>query len=137
MTDGQPLARHMFRAYDIRGVVGTELTPEAARLIGAAYATLLRRDYDSDQIVLANDNRPSSPELRAAFVEGLTGAGVSAIDIGLAPSPLMYFAAAHWGISGGAVITALGGVTSADVIVRVAEADAAFPAASVTVRVTV
>ena len=106
MTDAQPLARHMFRAYDIRGAVGTELTPEAARLIGAAYATLLHRDYDSDQIVLANDNRPSSPELRAAFVEGLTGAGVSAIDIGLAPSPLMYFAAAHWGISGGAVITA-------------------------------
>ena len=106
MTSGEPLARHMFRAYDIRGVVGSELTPAAVRLIGAAYATLLRRDYASDRIVLANDNRPSSPQLRDAFLEGLTGAGVSAIDIGLAPSPLMYFAAARWGISGGAVITA-------------------------------
>ena len=103
---GHRIAPTALRAYDIRGVVGTELTPEAAHLIGAAYATLLRRDYDSDQIVLANDNRPSSPELRAAFVEGLLAGGVDVHDIGIMPTGALYRATLALDVDGGVAITA-------------------------------
>lgn len=96
----------IFRAYDIRGIVGSDLTPAIVERIGRAYATLLRRDYDARRIVVGRDNRPSSAPLRDALVEGVRAAGVSVIDIGLAPSPLLYFAAAAWGMEGGVSVTA-------------------------------
>ena len=96
---------HIFRAYDIRGVVGEDLGSEVAALIGSAYGTYLRRAYGGETMVLGRDNRPSSPSLRDGFVRGARAAGVSVVDIGLAPSPLLYFAAAAWGIDGGASVT--------------------------------
>ncbi len=103
MSDLNP---YIFRAYDIRGDVGPDLNPTVVERIGQAYGTHLRREYDSSRAVVVRDNRPSSEELRDAFVAGLTAAGVSVVEIGLGPSPLMYFAAAEWGIDGGAAITA-------------------------------
>ena len=99
------LHSHIFRAYDIRGVVGADLDPEVAALIGRAYGTHLRRAYGVATMVLGRDNRPSSPSLRDGLVRGARAAGLSVIDIGLAPSPLLYFAAAAWGIDGGASVT--------------------------------
>ena len=96
---------HMFRAYDIRGVVGDDLNAEVAELIGRAYGTHLRRAYNVDQMVLGRDNRPSSESLRDGLAAGVRAAGVSVVDIGLSPSPLLYFAAAAWGVDGGANIT--------------------------------
>ena len=96
---------HIFRAYDIRGVVGEDLDSEVAALIGRAYGTHLRRAYGVETMVLGRDNRPSSPSLRDGLVRGARAAGVSVIDIGLAPSPLLYFAAAAWGVDGGASVT--------------------------------
>lgn len=96
----------MFRAYDIRGVAGKDLTPKVAELLGLAYATYLHRTYGVRQIVAGRDARHSSESLFAAFTGGVTAAGTDVIDIGLSPSPLLYFAAAHWGIDGGVNVTA-------------------------------
>ncbi len=96
---------HMFRAYDIRGVVGEDLTPASVEVIGRAFGTFLRRQRAARLVVVGRDNRPSSASLRDALVTGLRGAGLDVVDIGLSPSPLLYYAAALWGADGGVNIT--------------------------------
>ncbi len=98
-------APSIFRAYDVRGRTDTELTPEAARLIGRAHATHLRRKYGAATIVVGRDTRPSSAGLLAAFVEGARASGGDVVGIGRSPSPLLYFAAACWGLDGGCNVT--------------------------------
>jgi len=95
---------HIFRAYDVRGRVGADLSPEVFRLVGRAYATLLRRN-GGRTIAVGQDNRESSAALKAAFTEGVTGAGLDVVDVGLVTTPLLYFATAHWRLDGGANIT--------------------------------
>ncbi|MBI4608761.1 MAG: phosphomannomutase/phosphoglucomutase, partial [Candidatus Rokubacteria bacterium] len=95
---------HIFRAYDVRGKVGEDLTPEIFRQLGLAYGSLIRRKGGCT-IALGQDNRVASAELKAAFAEGVLGTGVSIADIGLAPTPVLYFATAHWKLDGGANIT--------------------------------
>ncbi len=102
---GTTVEPRIFRAYDIRGRADTELTPDAARLIGRAYATHLRRAGGAATIVVGRDNRPSSEELLRGFVEGARASGVDVVGIGLSPSPLLYFAAARWGMAGGCNVT--------------------------------
>ncbi len=96
----------MFRAYDIRGLAGKDLTPETARLIGRAYGTWLRRERGGRTVAIGRDSRPSSPALSTAVIDGLRTAGVDVISLGLAPSPLVYYAVAAWGLDGGLSITA-------------------------------
>ncbi|MBI2152287.1 MAG: phosphomannomutase/phosphoglucomutase [Candidatus Rokubacteria bacterium] len=106
---------HIFRAYDVRGKVGSDITPEVFRQVGRAYGTLICRSGGKPragreinagkQIALGQDNRLSSAELTAAFAEGVLAAGVSIVDIGLAPTPILYFATAHWNLDGGANVT--------------------------------
>lgn len=103
--DAVTLNPQMFRAYDIRGRVGDDLTPAVAERIGRAYGTLMIRRYGVRQVVAGRDNRPSSEGLRDGLVAGLRATGVSVIDIGLSPSPLLYFAAAAWGVDGGVNVT--------------------------------
>ena len=95
---------HIFRAYDVRGRVGTDITPEVFRGVGAAYGTLIRRN-GGRTIAVGQDNRTSSGDLKAGFVEGVRSAGIDVIDIGLSPTPVLYFATAHWRLDGGANIT--------------------------------
>jgi phosphomannomutase/phosphoglucomutase len=95
----------IFRQYDIRGVVGEDITPEVARLIGLAYGTLCRRNGIS-QVVVGHDNRKSSPELHSAIIEGLTSTGCDVVDIGEVVTPLLYFACRYWKIDGGVMVTA-------------------------------
>ena len=102
---GTTVEPRIFRAYDVRGRTDTELTPDAARLIGRAYATHLRRAGGAATIVVGRDNRPSSEELLRGFVEGARASGVDVVGIGLSPSPLLYFAAARWGMAGGCNVT--------------------------------
>ena len=97
------LPAHIFRAYDVRGRAGAELTADVADRIGQGYASYLRARHRLDAAVVGRDNRPSSAHLQAAFVAGARRAGLSMIDIGEAPSPLVYFAAARWGVGGVAV----------------------------------
>lgn len=78
----------IFKAYDIRGIVGRELDEELARKIGEGFATLV----EPKTVVIARDMRPHSPGLARALAEGLTAQGVEVIDIGMASTPMCYFA---------------------------------------------
>ena len=82
------------KAYDIRGLVPGELTPDLVRRAGSAFAALTRPDQGREHpgVVLGRDARVSSPELAAAFTTGVTAAGVDVTDIGLASTDLLYYA---------------------------------------------
>jgi phosphomannomutase / phosphoglucomutase len=90
----EELAAGIFRAYDIRGVVGSELTPKTAALIGQAIGTVAL-EQGLREVVIGRDGRLSGPELAAGLAEGLRRAGCAVIDIGLAPTPVVYYAAFH------------------------------------------
>lgn len=94
----------IFREYDIRGVVGDDLTPEVAARIGRGYAAHL--GLSDGQVVLGRDNREHSPLLAAAVAEGLRTSGCAVADIGTVITPTFYFARVHWGIEGGVMVTA-------------------------------
>lgn len=99
------IAAAIFRQYDIRGIVGKDLTAEAARAIGVAYAANLEEHKVRGTVVVGRDNRPSGSELRDALVDGLTSAGVDVVDVGVIPTPLNYWALHHLGVVGGIQIT--------------------------------
>jgi phosphomannomutase/phosphoglucomutase len=84
----------IFRAYDIRGVVGQSLTTGVARLIGRAIGSEAR-ERGLHEIVVGRDGRLSGPDMAAALIEGLRSTGMDVIDIGAAPTPVTYFAAYH------------------------------------------
>ncbi len=95
----------IFRQYDIRGVVGNDLTVEAAEGVGRAYAGLLAERGISGAVAVGRDNRPSGASLRDALVRGLTTCGVDVLDIGIVPTPLLYWSLHHSGVVGGIQIT--------------------------------
>jgi phosphomannomutase / phosphoglucomutase len=95
---------HIFRAYDVRGRVGTDINPEVFQQVGRAYATLIRRN-GGRTVAVGQDNRESSEGLKASFLAGVRGAGVDVVDIGQVTTPMLYFATAHWRLDGGANIT--------------------------------
>jgi len=94
----------IFRSYDIRGIVGRTLTPAIVREIGRALGSLAR-ERGAPTFALGRDGRRSGPELIAALTEGLLGAGADVIDIGMAPTPVAYFAAHHLGCGSCVAIT--------------------------------
>ncbi|MBI4973098.1 phosphomannomutase/phosphoglucomutase [Candidatus Roizmanbacteria bacterium] len=96
---------HVFRGYDLRGVVGTDLNEARVESLGKAYATwLLRRKvYDC---VVGYDSRESSPRFRDALIKGLTESGVSVYDIGMTLSQICYFAQYYFRTRGMVMITA-------------------------------
>ena len=102
----------IFRAYDIRGRASGRdalLTPELAAAIGRKFAETLHKESASPRCVVAGDQRDSTPALSAALIDGLRAAGVDILDIGLAPSPLAYWAAAQAGAerpTAAAIVTA-------------------------------
>ena len=95
---------HVFRAYDVRGLVGSDINPDVFRQVGRAYATLIRRN-GGRRIAVGRDNRLSSNDLMLGFVEGARAAGIDVVDIGPSTTPILYFATAHWKLDGGANIT--------------------------------
>jgi phosphomannomutase/phosphoglucomutase len=95
---------HIFRAYDVRGRVGSDVNPDVFRRVGRAYASLIRRNRGR-AIAVGQDNRESSASLKAAFIDGARAAGTDVVDIGEVTTPILYFATAHWGLDGGANIT--------------------------------
>ncbi|MCY4069372.1 MAG: glycosyltransferase [Acidimicrobiaceae bacterium] len=94
----------IFKAYDIRGVVGSEINEEACFAVGAAFA-VYSREQGSERIVVGRDMRPDGPALSAAFCSGATAAGVDVLDIGLCATEMMYFASGVFDV-GGAMFTA-------------------------------
>jgi len=96
--------RSIFRAYDIRGVVGKTLTPEVARAIGQAVGTLIK-ERGLREAVVGRDGRLSGPELAAALITGLRSTGCDVIDIGQVPTPVVYFATFHLNTGSGVMVT--------------------------------
>jgi phosphomannomutase len=94
----------ILREYDIRGVVGSSVHAADARAIGRTFGTMVRRK-GGKRVALGYDGRLSSPELAAACVAGLTAAGVDVIEIGVAATPMLYFAVYHCEADGGIQIT--------------------------------
>jgi phosphomannomutase/phosphoglucomutase len=86
----------IFRTYDIRGVVGRTLTPAVVREIGRALGTL-GRSRGAPAFAIGRDGRLSGPDLLEALADGLASVGADAIDIGMATTPAVYFAAHHLG----------------------------------------
>jgi phosphomannomutase / phosphoglucomutase len=86
------ISQSIFKAYDIRGVIGKTLDADAARSIGRAFGSEVRAQ-GGDAVVVARDGRLSGPELIAALSEGLRSAGVDVVNVGMVPTPVGYFAA--------------------------------------------
>ena len=103
MTDQLP-SKTVFRRYDIRGIVGSTLTPEIVRKIGMAYGSLLLEKQET-QVIVARDARLSSPEFAEVFIQALLDSGVDVVNLGAVPTPLAYFATHHLNIGNSAIIT--------------------------------
>jgi phosphomannomutase len=84
--------RRVIKAYDVRGLVGSELDEAFVRDVGGAFARLMRREGAGSQVVIGYDMRESSPALAAAFADGVTTEGLDVIRIGLASTDELYFA---------------------------------------------
>jgi len=92
----------LFKAYDVRGVVPGELTPEVAYLIGRALVAELR----PDEVAVGRDMRVSGPALSAALIEGIRDGGADVSDLGLVSTDALYFAVGKYGYPAGVMITA-------------------------------
>lgn len=116
--------KHIFREYDIRGIAETELTDEVSRAIGQAFGTFLGEEKSSrkgrghgeqgkvetgertpPRVAVGHDLRPSSKRIQRALLEGLTSAGVQVLDLGMIPTPLLYFGVVHHRLDAGISIT--------------------------------
>ena len=100
---GRPSAG-IFRAYDIRGIVGDTLTTEVVRRIGGAIGAEAH-ERGVRTLVVGRDGRHSSPELLRALVRGLRERGRDVVDVGQVPTPVLYFAAEHLGTGSGVMVT--------------------------------
>jgi phosphomannomutase/phosphoglucomutase len=96
--------RSLFRAYDIRGVVGSTLTPAVTKLIGRAIGSEVRA-RELLTVVVGRDGRLSSPDLAKALIDGLLAAGCDVIDIGAVPTPLLYYAVQDLSAGSGVMVT--------------------------------
>ena len=94
---------NIFKAYDVRGKVGIELTADVANMIGTAFAQWLPNE---GAVAVGRDMRPDSAELADALIEGLIAQGRDVIDIGQVTSDMIYFAVGHNQLAGGVMITA-------------------------------
>jgi phosphomannomutase/phosphoglucomutase len=98
------LPPEIFKAYDIRGIVGKTLTPEIVERVGQALGSeALARNQK--RFVIGRDGRLSGPELTAALARGISRSGCDVVDIGMAPTPVVYFAIQHLGAGSGVAVT--------------------------------
>ncbi len=110
------LPDHIFRQYDIRGIVGEDLTPELARAVGRAYAAAMHdtrgaagsgseRAGKGFTVVVGQDNRPSSASLTEALNQGLQEGGLRVLDLGVVPTPVTWWAEKTLGVDGALQVT--------------------------------
>jgi phosphomannomutase/phosphoglucomutase len=105
VTRTEAIPARIFRQYDVRGIVGRDLTADVAHALGTAYAAFLDKRGRGGAVAVGRDNRPSGDMLRDALVDALTAAGRDVVDIGVVPTPLLYWSLHHVGVSGGIQIT--------------------------------
>jgi len=94
----------IFRAYDVRGVVGKTLNKDVARVLGQSIGTLMG-EKGLREIVVGRDGRLSGPELAGALTDGLRAAGIDVIDVGAVPTPVVYYAAYRFNTGCGVAVT--------------------------------
>lgn len=94
----------IFKAYDVRGIVDRTLTLAAVRAIGSALGSLAQESAVS-ALAVGRDGRLSGPALRDALVEGIASAGIDVVDVGMVPTPVLYFATHHLKTGSGVSIT--------------------------------
>lgn len=99
-----PLPSELFKAYDIRGIVGETLTPAGMELIGRGLGSMAR-DLGQKRMVLGRDGRLTGPELAAALARGLQATGMHVLDLGQVTTPMAYFAAIHLDTHCAAMVT--------------------------------
>jgi phosphomannomutase/phosphoglucomutase len=98
--------KSVFRQYDVRGLVDRELTPEFARAIGRAFASVAHERLGRPPVIaVGRDNRPSGDSLSKGVRRGITEAGGTAIDVGTLPTPALYFAVSALGTDAGLQVT--------------------------------
>ena len=103
------MSKHVFkptilREYDIRGIVNETVFEKDAEAIGRSFGTLVKQKK-LDSVAVGMDGRTTSPMLKAALIRGLTSTGVDVYDIGLGPTPMLYFATYELGTGGGIMVT--------------------------------
>jgi len=94
----------IFREYDIRGIVGKDLTVEIVEMLGRSFGTYVI-NKGGKKVSVGMDNRLSSPKFKSAFIVGILSTGCDVIDIGLVPTPVMYFSLFNLDIDGGIIVT--------------------------------
>src|SRR5260370_37958307 len=94
----------IFREYDIRGIADVELLDADVEQLGRAFGTYLRR-HAGNKINLGRDTRLSSPRLRDALMRGLKASGCQVTDIGVVPTPVLYYSVFHLKADGGVMVT--------------------------------
>ena len=99
------ISKSMFREYDIRGIAETELQDDVVERVASAFAAVFIRD-GGGKIAVGMDGRPSSHRIKNIVIDNLVKYGLEVLDIGLVPTPLMYFAVFWKNLSGGIIITA-------------------------------
>ncbi len=95
----------IFREYDIRGIAGEDITENDAENIGKAYGSLIQKQGNK-KVSVGRDCRLTSKEFSASFIKGILSTGCDVLDIGLCPTPVLYFSIEHFPTQGGAMITA-------------------------------
>lgn len=99
------ISPYIFREYDIRGKVGVDFTEEIVREIGKAYGTMVKRK-GGKKVTCGRDGRISSPSLQEALIEGILSTGIDVVEIGMVPTPVMYFSLFRLeGVDGGIQVT--------------------------------
>lgn len=98
--------RHVFREYDVRGIVEKDLTPAFATALGRAFASAAQAKIGRPaRIAVGRDNRPSGAALAAAYRAGIVAAGGTAVDVGECPTPALYLAERTYGVDAGTQVT--------------------------------
>ena len=90
----------VIKAYDVRGLVDKQITPEFTFVLGSAFARFLSEEGEPGTVVIGEDMRPSSDELATAFADGLNSQGMDVIRIGLASTDMLYFASGSLNLPG-------------------------------------
>ena len=105
------LPAQIFREYDIRGVATEDLTPAIVEVIGRSYASFLRESHPAlpssrpPRVAVARDVRLSSPEIALALTQGIRRQGLDVLDLGICPTPLLYFSLFQLEVEGGIMVT--------------------------------
>ena len=99
------ISEQIFRQYDIRGIVGADLTTRVAHGVGRAFAAYMARNGVKGAVAVGRDNRPSGTALRDALVRALTESDVDVVDVGVVPTPLLYWSLHNLPVVAGIQIT--------------------------------